>query len=74
MGQLDQRLRTFKQSAELPLRTVVWRPAVGLMATHNLDALDAVHVATALRPHVPDFAASDGHFRRVFGGHFHHIV
>lgn len=63
--QLAAFVRQFDTAVELPFRRRTWERSVGIMAYYRLDSHDAIHVATAQEYGLVDFAALDGHFRRV---------
>lgn len=74
MRQFENLLKTFYIVYELPIRKRIQQQSIKLMSLHNLDSHDAIHIATAHRNAIPDFAAVDGDFSRVTGMIRIHII
>lgn len=67
MAEFERLTGTFATRFELPYDQFIIRHSLRVMSAFSPRSYDAVHVTTALRAHVRDFAAVDGHFMSVRG-------
>lgn len=65
MQQLDEFVSSIGEVFELPIDQTLYRSALEIMSTYRLNSYDALHVATALRVGLVDFASCDRDFERV---------
>lgn len=65
--EFERFLATFSEVIEIPYRRHIWRDSVRIMAFHDLDQLDAIHVASAQRLRARAFATCDRKLGRLKG-------
>lgn len=65
LDDFEQLFRQFKELIEISLVPEVRIAAIGYAVEYDLRRLDAVHLASAIKMGIFDFASLDGSFRRV---------